>query len=345
MLQKVQDGIVKVGIINVTGYAGIELVRLLLGHPNAEICAVTGRSQAGMRLNEVFPQIDYDIPITAELSGGEDVVFSAMPAEVNTAYLPQLAEEGKKVIDISADFRLNDASLYEKWYGFKHAAPAYLDQAVYGLPEINRDKIKNANLVANPGCYPTSVLLALAPALKNKLVDGDIIADCKSGVSGSGRSLSLKSHFCEINESVLPYNTAAHRHQPEIAQECAKLLGQKVRLTFSPHLVPMTRGICASCYAPLKKDISQDEVSALYKEFYKNEPFVCVLDSPPATKYCYGSNKAFVSVTVDRENGRLIAFGAIDNLVKGAAGQAIQNMNIMCGFPEEAGLQVLPVFP
>jgi len=335
----------RVGIINVTGYVGLELVRLLSTHPQVQIVSATGRSQVGQKLSAVFPQIDVDLTITESLSGEEEVVFSAMPHGTGVSILTPLVDKGIKVIDLSADFRLNKASDYTQWYSFVHTAPEYLSRAVYGLPEINREAIKHTNFVACPGCYPTSVILALAPALKQGLVGSHIIADCKSGISGAGRSLTLSSHFCEANEGVTPYATAIHRHQPEMVQECAKIFGQSVNLTFSPHLVPMTRGIMASCYAPLAKLLNRNEVLAWYKEFYRNEPFVRVLDNPPSSKLAYGSNKAFVYVTLDELNGRLIAFGAIDNLGKGAAGQAVQNMNLMCGLPEDTGLSLLPTFP
>ncbi|MCL2474708.1 MAG: N-acetyl-gamma-glutamyl-phosphate reductase [Chloroflexi bacterium] len=339
------DTKIKVGIINVTGYAGLELVRILLNHPYVQICSVTGRSQAGLRLNEIYPQIDCDIVIDTQLSKQEEVVFSALPNGAGVEILSGLVDAGVKVIDISGDFRLNDAVLYEQWYGYKHSAPQYLSKAVYGLPELNRGKIKDANFIANPGCYPTCVLLALAPALQNQLITGDIVVDCKSGMSGAGRTLVLSSHFCEANENVTPYKVAAHRHQPEMAQEAAKLLGEAVYLTFVPHVIPMTRGICASCYVPLKKDVLTADALQIYRDFYKDEPFVRVLDMPPSTKYSYGSNKAFVNVAIDAANHRLMAFGAIDNLVKGAAGQAIQNMNLMCGLPETLGLENVPLFP
>ena len=337
--------IFKVGVVNATGYVGSELVRLLLSHQNVRLVTITGRSQVGQKLNEVFPHMDLDMTVTEGLSGEEEIVFSAMPHGVGIPLLTSLVDKGLKVIDLSADFRLNEATLYQKWYGFQHSAPQYLAKAVYGLPEINRELIKKAAFIANPGCYPTATILALAPALKEGIIEGDIIADCKSGVSGAGRSLTLRNHFCETDGSVTPYSIATHRHQPEMVQECTKMLGRKVALTFSPHLVPMTRGIVATCYAPLKRDIDQAEVLALYKSFYKDETFIRVLDESAASKFSYGSNKAYISVVVDAENKRLIAVGVIDNLVKGAAGQAIQNMNIMCGLPEDTGLKAPPLFP
>jgi N-acetyl-gamma-glutamyl-phosphate reductase len=335
----------KVGIINVTGYTGVELARLLHQHPKVELASVTGRSAAGKSLSEVFPHLaDIELTIEAEL-GRVELAFSAMPHKDSAREVIPLLEKGIRVVDISADFRLKDASLYQRWYGFSHPAPQLLKEAVYGLPELHRAQIASAKLVANPGCYPTSAILALAPAVRAKLIGADIIIDSKTGVSGSGRSLSLDSHYAEVNEDTSAYALEGHRHLPEIAQELELVNPQSFSITFVPHLVPMTRGILSSCYAPLAKKIGEKELKKLYKDFYKDEPFVRVTDSPPHTKHTWGSNLCLVYPTIDQRTGRLIVISCIDNLVKGAAGQAIQNMNLMLGLPETTGLEALPVYP
>ena len=340
----------KVGIINVTGYAGIELARLLYRHPGVQIVSVTGRSAADQKLAAAFPHLaEIDLTITAELSEVE-LAFSAMPHKESAEVLIPLVNRGVKVVDISADFRLNDAADYPRWYGFNHPAPELLGEAVFGLPELYRPKIAAARLVANPGCYPTGAILALAPAIKAGIVKPDIIIDSKSGISGAGRTLSLQTHHSEASEDVTAYSLDGHRHLPEITQEIRKLAGQSVSITFVPHLIPMTRGILTTCYASLVPGVAADtrgknEIKALYRDFYKNEPFVRVVDSSPHTKHTWGSNLCLVYTTIDLRANRLIAISAIDNLVKGAAGQAIQNMNLMLGLPETAGLEALPVFP
>jgi N-acetyl-gamma-glutamyl-phosphate reductase len=335
----------KVGIINVTGYTGVELARLLYQHPGVELASVTGRSAAGKKLAEVFPHLaDIDLTIEAEL-GKVELAFSAMPHKDSAKEVIPLLKKGIKVVDISADFRLKDASLYQRWYGFSHPAPQLLAEAVYGLPELHRAQIASAKLIANPGCYPTSAILALAPAAKAKLIREDIIIDSKSGISGSGRSLNLDSHYAEANEDTSAYALEGHRHLPEIAQELTLVNPQPFSITFVPHLVPMTRGILSTCYAPLAKKIGEKELKKLYKDFYKDEPFVRVTDAPPHTKHTWGSNLCLVYPTIDPRTNRLVVISVIDNLVKGAAGQAIQNMNIMLGLPETTGLEALSVYP
>jgi len=335
----------KVGIINVSGYTGVELARLLHQHPEVELASVTGRSTAGQKLAEVFPHLaDIDLTIEAEL-GKVELAFSAMPHKDSAQEVIPLLERGIKVVDISADFRLKDASQYQRWYGFSHPSPQLLAEAVYGLPELHRARLISAKLVANPGCYPTSAILALAPAVKAKLIGADIIIDSKSGISGSGRSLNLGSHYAEANEDTSAYALEGHRHLPEIAQELKGLNPQPPSITFVPHLVPMTRGILSTCYAPLVKKMGEKELKKLYTDFYKDEPFVRVTDSPPHTKHTWGSNICLVYSTIDPRTSRLIVVSCIDNLVKGAAGQAIQNMNIMLGFPETTGLEALAVYP
>ncbi|MBM4447249.1 MAG: N-acetyl-gamma-glutamyl-phosphate reductase [Chloroflexi bacterium] len=339
---------IRVGIINVTGYAGAELARLLYKHPRVKLGSITGRSTAGQKLAEVFPHLaEIDITITAELDE-VDLVFSAMPHKASAEVIIPLVERGIKVVDISADFRLKDASQYPLWYDFAHPAPELLQKTVYGLPELHRSEIATANLVANPGCYPTGALLALAPAVKEGLIEPDIIIDSKSGVSGAGRTLSLSTHYTEAVDTVRAYSVHGHRHLPEIVQGLETLnLGSPVSVTFLPHLVPMSRGILSSCYAKLKESqlVKKEKVLELYRDYYKGEPFVKVVDKPPETKQTWGSNLCLVYPTVDARTGRIIVISCLDNLVKGAAGQAIQNMNIMSGFPETAELEALPIYP
>jgi len=336
----------KVGIINVTGYTGVELARLLLQHPQVELASVTGRSAAGQKLGEVFPHLaGIDLTIEAEL-GDVELVFSAMPHKESAREVIPLLGQGIKVVDISADFRLKDSSEYERWYGFSHPAPQLLAQAVYGLPELHRSKVSSAKLVANPGCYPTGAILALAPAVKAKMIEPDIIIDSKSGVSGAGRTLNLSTHFSEANEDAAAYALEGHRHLPEIVQELKQLCPElSLSVTFVPHVVPMTRGILTTCYAPLASGKNEKQIKELYLDFYKNEPFVRVVSSPPHTKHTSGNNLCLVYPTIDHRTGRLVVISCIDNLIKGAGGQAIQNMNLMLGLPETAGLQALSVFP
>jgi N-acetyl-gamma-glutamyl-phosphate reductase len=332
----------KVGIINVTGYTGVELARLLYQHPEVELTSVTGRSAASKSLGEVFPHLaDIDLTIEAEL-GDVELAFSAMPHKESAKEVIPLLDKGVKVVDISADFRLKDRALYQQWYGFKHPSPQLLARAVYGLPELHRAKIASARLVANPGCYPTGAILALAPAVKAKLIGPDIIIDSKSGISGSGRSLSLDSHYAEANEDTSAYALEGHRHMPEIAQELKAI---RPSITFVPHLVPMTRGILSTGYAPLIKKIGEEELIKLYKDFYKDEPFVRVTDAPPHTKHTWGNNMCLVYPVIDPRANRLIVISCIDNLMKGAAGQAVQNMNIMLDLPETTGLEALAIYP
>ncbi len=340
---------IKVGIINVTGYAGVELARLLYKHPKVKLGSVTGRSAAGQKLAEVFPHLaDIDMTITAEL-GKVDFAFSAMPHKASAEVILPLIKGGIRVVDISADFRLKDTAKYPQWYDFAHPAPELLQKVVYGLPEFHRPEIAKANLVANPGCYPTGALLALAPAVKEGIIEPDIIIDSKSGVSGAGRTLSLSTHYTEAVDNVHAYSVHGHRHLPEIIQELETLdSGFSPSVTFLPHLVPMSRGILSSCYAILKKETlskGKDELLKLYNSYYKGEPFVRVVDKPPDTKQAWGSNLCLVYPTIDARTGRLIVISCLDNLVKGAAGQAIQSMNIMLGFPETDGLEALPVYP
>ena len=339
----------KVGIINVTGYAGIELARLLYNHPETEITSVTGRSAAGQKLADVFPHLaDIDLTITAEL-GNVDFAFSAMPHKASAEVILPLHKQGIKVVDISADFRLKNASAYPEWYDFTHPSPELLQKTAYGLPELYRTEITTATLIANPGCYPTSAILALAPVIKEGLVHPDITIDSKSGVSGAGRALNLPTHYAEASDNVRAYALAGHRHLPEIVQELENQnSGASLSVTFVPHVVPTSRGILSSCYAQLKEgrlNKEKQELITLYRDFYKDEPFVRILDKPPETKHTWGSNLCLIHPAIDTRTNKVIIISCIDNLVKGAAGQAIQNMNIMYGFPETTGLETLPVYP
>jgi len=347
----------KIGILNITGYGGVELARLLANHPEAEIVSVTGRSLAGEHISDVFPQLDYmDITLEDELSGTVDVVFSALPQVASAEACMPLINQGVKVTDFSADFRLKDSQVYKQWYGENHPSPESLNNSVYGLSEINNIEIKNANLIANPGCYPTSALLGLAPLVFGDLVDTDIIIDSKSGVSGAGRTLSLGTHFSEVNESVNAYGLDGHRHLPEIVQEVNGFyqknnLNQSSRITFVPHLIPMTRGILSTAYLNPKSGLlnslekDPDLISEIYKEFYTNSKFVKVAKRSPQTKQTLGNNDCIIYPTFDKYTGRVVVVSVIDNLVKGAAGQAIQNMNIMFDLPEDTGLQNIAMFP
>ena len=342
----------KIGIINITGYAGSELARILYRHPNVEITSVTGRSAAGQQLNEVFPHLTaMNMPIEEELSGSLDLVFSALPHKASAEACIPVLEQGVKVVDISADFRLKQADEYTEWYGVDHPDPTYLEEAVYGLTELHRDDVSTSRLVANPGCYPTSAILGLAPAVTSKIITQDIIVDSKSGVSGGGRSLTLTNHFSEVNENVFAYALNGHRHLPEITQELAPLADKVLNLSFLTHLIPMTRGILSSCYATLTEPTKwvgsegREKIINLYRDYYADDPFVRVVPTPPQTKQTLGNNLCLIHPSIDERTGRLIVISCLDNLVKGAAGQAVQNMNLMCGFPEETGLEALAVYP
>ena len=342
----------RVGIINVTGYAGAELARLLWRHPEVRLSSVTGRSEAGKPLGEVFPHLaSLGLTVGEELDS-VDVVFSALPHGASAPALMPFIEAGLPVLDLSADFRLRDVDDYESWYGRQHPAPHLLPDAVYGLPELHREQVAKTRLVAVPGCYPTGAILALAPALKAGLIEHDIIIDSKSGVSGAGRTVGLTYHYAEANESVLAYGLEGHRHLAEMTQELSRLCeAPEPRITFVPHLVPMTRGILSTCYAPLAPgrlpagNRARSEVRDIYNDFYRDEPFVRVVDSPPQTKHTWGNNSCLVYPTVDTRTGRLVVVSCLDNLVKGAAGQAVQNMNLMLGLAETAGLEDLAVYP
>jgi len=342
----------KVGIINVTGYAGVELARLLYQHPEVVLTSVTGRSAAGQKLGTFFPHLaSTELTIEPEL-GDVDLAFSAMPHKESAKEVIPLISHSIKVVDISADFRLKDAAKYPLWYGFTHPAPELLKQAVYGMPEIYHSQITSSRLVANPGCYPTGAILALAPAVKAGLIEPNIIVDSKSGVSGAGRTLNLNTHYSEANEDVSAYALDGHRHLPEIVQELELLSPEHTLLiTFIPHLVPMTRGILTTCYANLSpgrvaaSDKGREEIRQLYLDFYKDKPFVRIAESSPHSKHTWGNNLCLIYPTIDERTGRLIVISCLDNLVKGAAGQAVQNMNLMLGLPETTGLEMVAVYP
>jgi N-acetyl-gamma-glutamyl-phosphate reductase len=334
----------RVGIINVTGYVGIELARYLQQHPQVELVSVTGRSAAGKRLAKVFPHLTgLDLTIQAEL-GDVELAFSAMPHKESASVVAPLLERGLKVVDLSADFRLHDAGQYPAWYGFEHPQPGLLTGAVFGLPELHRNQIAATQLAANPGCFPTAAIMALAPLVKAGLISDEIIIDAKTGISGAGRGLKLAGHFAEANEDTAAYALEGHRHLPEIIQELTALGGEP-RVTFVPHLVPMTRGMLTTCYATPKETTGQEELRRLYRDFYKDEPFVYVAEAPPHTKQTWGSNLCLVYPTVDARTGRLVIISCLDNLGKGAAGQAVQNMNLMLGLPETTGLDMPAVYP
>ncbi|MDO8616101.1 MAG: N-acetyl-gamma-glutamyl-phosphate reductase [Dehalococcoidia bacterium] len=353
----------KIGIINVTGYAGAELARLLYNHPEARITSVTGRSEAGKPLAAVFPHLAcYDLTVEPEIAGSVDFVFSALPHAASAQAVAPLVRAGVSVVDLSVDFRWRNAETYVEWYGNSHPAPDLLPRAAYGLTELNRDAVRASKLIANPGCYPESALLALAPAVKAGSIGPDIIVDSKSGVSGAGRGLALQTHFGEAAESVSAYALEGHFHLPEMVQELARMWPQaeadleagqppSPKVTFTPHLIPMTRGILSTCYAPLMPgrlpagEAAGPAVRDLYHEFYAGEPFVKVVDAPPATKHTRGNNMCLVYPTVDTRTERLVVVSVLDNLVKGAAGQAIQNMNAMLGLPETLGLDAPAVYP
>ena len=339
---------VRVGVINVTGFAGMEAARLLWNHPGAELAAATGRSLAGRRLGEAFPHLAAygDFPITAELEADVDVVFSALPTGASAEACAPLVRQGARVIDIAADFRLRDAAEFAHWFGVEHSAPELLDRAVYGLAELHAAAIAKADLVANPGCYPTAAILALAPALAAGLIEPRVFVDAKSGISGAGRGGGGGHGYSDANEDVSAYRVASHNHQPEMTQELSRLReGPPVAVTFVPHLVPMTRGIHATCHATLARPVTQAEALAVYRDFYEGEPFTIVSETPPHTKHATGSNVCLVHPAVDERNGALVAIGALDNLMKGAAGSAIENMNLMFGLPREAGLDRPALYP
>jgi N-acetyl-gamma-glutamyl-phosphate reductase len=342
---------IKVGVVGGTGYTGVELLRLLAGHPESELVVITSRSEAGKPVSELFPnlrgslELAFSEPDIGQLSAC-DLVFFATPNGTAMGMTPQLLEAGVRVIDLAADFRLRQADQWEQWYGMPHACPHLLDQAVYGLPEVNRAGIAQAQLVANPGCYPTAVQLGFLPLLEADLINRDqLIADAKSGVSGAGRKAATGSLLCEASENFKAYGVGGHRHLPEIRQGLETASGAPVGLTFVPHLTPMIRGIHATLYAQLQ-DAGED-LQALFETRYRDEPFVDVLPAGahPETRSVRGANHCRIAVHRPQQGNTVVVLSVIDNLVKGAAGQAVQNMNVMFGFPEQAGLADIALLP
>ena len=340
----------KVGIVGGTGYTGVELLRLLAGHDEVEVTTITSRAQQGVRVSDVYPSLRgiFDIAFTEpsrELLSECDVVFFATPNGTAMQLAPELLQSGTRVVDLSADFRLSDVAVWEQWYGQTHACPELLPEAVYGLPEVNREVIGDARLVANPGCYPTAVQLGFLPLLEAGVVDTEhLIADAKSGVSGAGRKASVGSLLCEAGDNMKAYNASGHRHLPEIKQGLERATNSPVGLTFVPHLTPMIRGIHATLYAQLTEDV---DVQTLFEERFGCEPFVDVLPpgEHPETRSVRGANLCRLSWHRPQEGDTVVVLAVEDNLVKGAAGQAIQNMNLMAGIEETAGLRNAPMMP
>ena len=343
----------RVGIVGATGYTGYELIRLLIGHPEAEISILTSRKYAGDPISEVFPSLRGRIqsrcrnPSIEEVAEESDFIFTAVPHKTAMEIVPQLHERGKRVVDLSADFRFRDHRVYERWYQ-PHACPELLEDAVYGLPELYRDRIKGARIVGIPGCYPTGALLPLIPLIRRQVISHKgIVIDSKSGISGAGRELSLETLFSEVNEGLRAYKVFEHRHCPEIEQELSGLAGHPLSVIFTPHLIPISRGILTTVYCDLAQKKTTETLLKWVEGFYGEEPFVrvCPPDKFPNTLDVRGSNFCDIGLKVNRKRGTLIAISAIDNLMKGASGQAVQNMNIMCGFPEKMGLEVPALYP
>ena len=345
---------IKAGMIGSTGYAGGELARLLLQRDDVEILWYGSRSYVGQKYASVYPNlfkiVDENCQDDAikELADQVDVIFTATPQGLCASLIDEEILSKVKVIDLSADFRIKDQAVYEKWYKLEHKSPQFLDEAVYGLPEVNREKVKTARLIANPGCFPTCSFLAVYPLVKEGLIDPNtLIIDAKSGTSGAGRGAKTDNLYCEVNESIKAYGVGSHRHTPEIEEQLSYAAGQPVTISFTPHLVPMNRGILVTAYASLNGTVTEEEARAVYEKYYQNEYFVRLLEpgAVPQTRWVEGSNFADVNFKIDPRTNRVVMMGAIDNMVKGAAGQAIQNMNLMFGLPENTGLLMPPVFP
>lgn len=345
---------IKAGIIGATGYAGQELVRLLLQHKDVDIVWYGSRSYVDQKFSSVFGNV---FKIVEDICKGDDleklaeeadVIFTATPQGYLAGVLTESVLSKAKVIDLSADYRIKDVATYEKWYGIKHKSPQFIDEAVYGLCELNRDKVKKAGLVANPGCYPTCSTLSIYPLAKAGLIDmSTLIIDAKSGTSGAGRGAKVPNLYCEVNENIKAYGVATHRHTPEIEEQLGYASGEQVTLNFTPHLIPMNRGILITAYASYKKGVTEEQIRKAYEDAYKDEYFVRVLEPGvcPETKWVEGSNFVDVNVKVDERTHRVIMMGAMDNITKGAAGQAVQNMNIMFGLSEQEGLRLVPMVP
>ena len=345
---------IKVGIIGATGYAGSELVRILLGHKDVEIKWYGSRSYIDKKYASIYQNffqlvdancMDDNMEVLADQV---DVIFTATPQGLCASLVNEEILSKVKIIDLSADLRIKDVKVYEEWYKLEHKSPQFIEEAVYGLCEINREDVKKARLVANPGCYTTCSILTCYPLVKEGIIDPNtIIVDAKSGTSGAGRGAKVDNLFCEVNENMKAYGVATHRHTPEIEEQLGYACGEKITINFTPHLVPMNRGILATAYASLKKDVTYEEVKAIYDKYYADEKFVRVLEKDvcPQTKWVEGSNYVDVNFKIDPRTNRIIMMGAIDNLVKGAAGQAVQNMNLMFGLKESEGLELVPMFP
>ena len=345
---------IKVGIIGSTGYAGGELVRLLMNHKEVEIKWFGSRSYVDKKYAEVYQNFfqivdDKCMDDNMEALANEvDVIFTATPQGLCASLVNDYILNKVKIVDLSADFRIKDVATYEKWYGIEHKSPQYIEEAVYGLCEINREDVKKARLIANPGCYPTCSTLSIYPLAKEGLIDmSTVIIDAKSGTSGAGRGAKVDNLYCEVNENIKAYGVANHRHTPEIEEQLSYASGEEVLLNFTPHLVPMNRGILITAYATLKREVTYEEVKAIYDKYYADEKFVRVLEKDvcPQTKWVEGSNYVDVNFKIDPRTKRIIMMGAMDNLVKGAAGQAVQNMNLMFGLKESEGLELIPMFP
>lgn len=340
---------IKAAILGGSGYTGFELLRILGNHPAVQVTNITSRQHKGRNIEEVFPALNsilklrFEDPENFRTYSKADIIFSALPHHASMEIVPELLKNGKRVIDLSADFRLKNTNIYEAWYGKHHIAKGLLKKAVYGLPELYRGKIKNASLIANPGCYPTGAIIGLAPILKAGIIDTNtIVIDSKSGVSGAGRTASLDTSFTEVNEGFRAYKVGEHRHTPEIEQELSLIAGRDVKVTFVPHLLPVNRGILSTMYAQVTR---HKNILDIYKKYYRGKSFVRIMPEGvfPNISHVKGSNFCDIGLKLDEQTGRLIVITAIDNLVKGASGQAIQNMNIMFGLPETAGLLIPPI--
>ncbi|OGC12447.1 N-acetyl-gamma-glutamyl-phosphate reductase [candidate division WOR-1 bacterium RIFOXYA12_FULL_52_29] len=347
---------IKVGIIGASGYAGMSVLQILLRHPEVKVeWLMSSERSSGSKISDLYPHLTGECDLTmVDLNdldkhlGAIDVVFLSLPHGIALNHVPKILAAGKKVIDLGADYRYSDEAVFKKWYHVEHADKNLLKEAIFGLPEIYRSEIKKARLIGNPGCYPTAALLGLIPLLKNKLVDNaSIIVDAKSGVSGAGRGATPKTHFCERNNGIEAYSVTTHRHMGEIEYQGRRILGDEgLKVTFVPHLVPMDRGILATIYGKSKLTTNNQQLTTIYKEYYKDEPFIRVLEGKaPNTKYVAGTNFCDLGVDYNEATGQVIVMSAIDNLMKGAASQAVQNFNLVCGFAEGTALQRLAIFP
>ncbi len=354
MNSKDGDIMIKAGIIGATGYAGGELVRILSGHPDVEIVWYGSRSYIDQKYADVYRNMFRIVDAACmddnmeELAEEADVIFTATPQGFCASVISEEILSRTRIVDLSADFRIKDVKTYEKWYGIEHKSPQFIEEAVYGLCEVNREDVKSARLVANPGCYTTCSILTAYPLSKEGLIDmNTLIVDAKSGTSGAGRGAKVPNLFCEVNENMKAYGVTTHRHTPEIEEQLSYASGEPVMINFTPHLVPMNRGILATEYASLKEKVTAEEVMAIYQKYYGNEYFIRLLGAGacPETKWVEGSNFVDIGFQIDERTNRIVMMGAIDNLVKGAAGQAVQNMNLMFGLPEQEGLKLVPLFP